>query len=216
MPHRTTSPELSETKRKLVDAGAKLMRARGYNATTVDDICADAGVTKGGFFHYFKSKDDIARAALAYFHEARVREYEVAPFRKLTDPLDRVFGRLDFVAELYGGKSQVTKGCLIGVLAQELSFANPEIRDVCDNFFSRVVRDFAADLAEAKAAHAPGARFDPTTVAQFYLAVVQGSLMLAKTADNNDVLRDNIEQFRDHLKCLFGLTGATPRSKSRN
>ena len=45
------------------------MRARGYNATTVDDICADAGVTKGGFFHYFKSKDDIAHAALTHFHE---------------------------------------------------------------------------------------------------------------------------------------------------
>ena len=170
-----------------MDAGVKLMRARGYNATTVDDICADAGVTKGGFFHYFKSKDDVAAHALTHFHEGKVRNYEEAPFRKFADPLDRVFGRLDYVKESIGG-NHVTKGCLIGVFAQELAFTNPEIRGVCRDFFSRIVRDFSNDLAEAKAAHAPEAKFDPKAVAQFYLAVVQGSLLLAKTAGSNEVL----------------------------
>lgn len=203
---------LPETKRKLVDAGVKLMRARGYSATTVDDICANAGVTKGGFFHYFKSKDDVAHAALTYFHEGKVRDYEAAPFRKLADPLDRVFGRLDYVEESVGGKGRVTKGCLIGMFAQELAFTNPEIRDICQNFFSRIVGDFAQDLAEAKSVHAPAAKFDPKAAAQFYLALVQGSLMLAKIAGGNEVLRSNIEQFRSHLKCLFGLAAG----KSRN
>jgi len=209
-----TSSELPETKRKLVDAGVKLMRARGYNATTVDDICADAGVTKGGFFHYFKSKDDIARTALTHFHEGKVHDYEAAPFRKLADPLDRVFGRLDYVKESVGGNGRVTKGCLIGMFAQELAVTNPEIRDVCDNFFARMIRDFSHDLAEAKAAHAPDTKFDPKAVAQFYVSVVQGSLMLAKIAGNNDVLHSNIEQFRAHLKFLFGLAGAKSIVKS--
>jgi TetR/AcrR family transcriptional repressor of nem operon len=214
MLNRMTSLELSGTKRKLVDAGVKLMRARGYNATTVDDICADAGVTKGGFFHYFKSKDDIAHCALAHFHEDRMKSYEDAPFRKLADPLDRVFGRLDFVKASIGGDHHVTKGCLIGMFAQELAVTNPEIGGVCQNYFSRMVRDFSNDLAEAKAKHAPAAQFDPRGLAQLYLSIVQGSLMLAKIAVNNDVLHENIEQFRTHLKCLFGLTGAKPAAKS--
>lgn len=214
MLNRIQSTELSETKRKLVDAGVKLMRARGYSATTVDDICGEAGVTKGGFFHYFKSKDDIARAALTHFHEGKVLDYEAAPFRKLADPLDRVFGRLDYVKESVGPKGRVTKGCLIGMFAQELAVTNPEIRDVCQNFFSRIVRDFSQDLAEAKAAHAPDAKFDPKGVAQFYVATVQGSLILAKIADGNEVLRDNIEQFRTHLKFLFGLADTKQAGKS--
>jgi TetR/AcrR family transcriptional repressor of nem operon len=214
MLNRTTSKELPETKRKLVDAGVKLMRARGYNATTVDDICADAGVTKGGFFHYFKSKDDIAHTALAHFHEARMKSYEDAPFRKLADPLDRVFGRLDFVKSSIGGEHHVTKGCLIGMFAQELAVTNPEIGDVCQNYFGRMVRDFSRDLAEAKAAHAPDAKFDPKGLAQLYLAIVQGSLMLAKIAGGNEVLRDNIEQFRNHLRFLFGLTNSKQSAKS--
>jgi TetR/AcrR family transcriptional regulator, transcriptional repressor for nem operon len=214
MLNRIKSAELSETKRKLVDAGVKLMRARGYTATTVDDICADAGVTKGGFFHYFKSKDDIARAALTHFHEGKLQDYEGAAFRKQADPLDRVFGRLDFVKETVGPQNRVTKGCLIGMFAQELAVTNPEIRDVCQNFFARIIRDFSHDLAEAKAVHAPDAKFDPKAVAQFYVSIVQGSLMLAKVAGGNDVLHSNLEQFREHLKFLFGLTGAKQTAKS--
>ena len=215
MLHRTTSSELPETKRKLVDAGVKLMRARGYSATTVDEICADAGVTKGGFFHYFKSKDDIAKAAVAHFFEDRVKNYEAAPFRKLADPLDRVFGRLDYVKETTGDKTHVTKGCLIGVFAQELAFTNPEIRDICQNFFARMARDFTHDLAEAKAAHAPDAEFEPKALAQLYISIVQGSLMLAKIAGSNDVMHENIEQFRGHLKCLFGVEAGKTSGKSR-
>jgi TetR/AcrR family transcriptional repressor of nem operon len=206
---------LPETKRRLVDAGVKLMRARGYNATTVDEICTDAGVTKGGFFHYFKSKDDIAKAAVTHFFEDRVKNYEEAPFRRLADPLGRVFGRLDYVKETTGDKTHVTKGCLIGVFAQELAFSNPGIRDICQGFFSRLARDFSHDLAEAKAVHAPNARFDPRALAQLYISLVQGSLMLAKTAGNNDVLCDNIEQFRALLKFLFGVVDEKPAAKSR-
>jgi TetR/AcrR family transcriptional repressor of nem operon len=217
MLNRIQSSGLPETKRKLVEAGVKLMRAHGYNATTVDDVCAEAGVTKGGFFHYFKSKDDIAKAAVTHFHEGKVKNYEEAPFRKLADPLDRVFGRLDYVKEAMGGVKRVTKGCLIGVFAQELAFSNPEILTICQDFFSRIIRDFTNDLAEARSAHAPKIAFDPKGVAMFYVAIVQGSLLLAKTAESNDILAGNIEQFRSYLRCLFGLaesTGARPPVKS--
>src|SRR2546427_11675038 len=117
MLNRTQIKQLPETKRKLLDAGVSLMRHRGFNATTVDDVCAAAGVTKGGFFHYFKSKDDLATAAIIRFHELRARESAEAPFRRLADPLERVFGRLDFAKESWGGNKGLTKGCLVGMVA---------------------------------------------------------------------------------------------------
>src|SRR5260370_17412075 len=130
MRHRIEKGEWRERKRRVVDAGVSLMRSRGFNATTLDDICAAAGVTKGGFFHYFKSKDEIAKAALAQFAGGKARDFQKAPFRKLADPLDRVLGRLDFVKES-AGATRLTKGCLIGMLAQELSFTNPDLPPVC-------------------------------------------------------------------------------------
>jgi TetR/AcrR family transcriptional repressor of nem operon len=202
--NRTT--ELPETKRKLVDAGVGLMRRQGFNATTVDDICSAAGVTKGGFFHYFKSKEDIAKAAVVRFRDGKREDFDNAPFRKLADPLARVYGRLDFAKESSGGGKHLTKGCLIGMFAQELSFTNPELRNACQDSFARMAKDFESDLADAKLLHAPKADFNPKNVAMLYVSIIQGSLMLAKTAEANAVLHENIEQFRRYLKTLFGRT----------
>jgi TetR/AcrR family transcriptional repressor of nem operon len=195
---------LPETKRKLIDAGVELMRTRGFNATTVDDMCAAAGVTKGGFFHYFKSKDDLATAAVIRFHELKAKESTDAPFRALTDPLDRVFGRLEFVKESWGGRKGLTKGCLVGMFAQELSFTNPGLRGLCEEKFARMARDFETDLAQAKALHATHAAFDPKNLATLYVSIVQGSLILAKASESNRVLVQNVEQFRVYVQTLFG------------
>jgi TetR/AcrR family transcriptional repressor of nem operon len=48
---------------KLLDAALSVIRTKGYSATSVDELCAAAGVTKGAFFHYFKSKDELGVAA---------------------------------------------------------------------------------------------------------------------------------------------------------
>lgn len=207
------SAEFPETKRKLLDAGVSLMRARGFNATTVDDICAEAGVTKGGFFYYFKSKEDIAKAAVARFQELKAQEFQDAPFRQFADPLERVFGRLDFALETSGGEKRLTKGCLFGMFAQELSFTNPELRDVCNSAFVRIARDFEADLVAAKALHAPQAGFDPYQLAYLYVSIIQGSLVMAKVSGSNDILAQNIHQFRRHLEGLFGLKSGTDSQK---
>ena len=150
-----------ETKRKLVDAAIGLMRTCGYNATTVDDICAAAGVTKGGFFHYFKSKDELAMAALTHFREGKAKEYEDAPFQKSTDPLDRVFGRLDYVKKTSGDNQHPTKGCLFGMFAQELAFTSPSFRSACQGYFSKIAEDFGKDLAAAKAGARAPSQFRP-------------------------------------------------------
>lgn len=203
MSNRTKSDVFPETKRKLVDAGVTLMRQRGFNATTVDDICSEAGITKGGFFHYFKSKDDLAAAALVRFHELKSAEFAQAPFRHLADPLDRVFGRLEFAKKSVAANKGVTRGCLIGMFAQELSFTNASLRTICDKKFTEIVKDFERDLAEAKALYTPGAAFDPRSLAALYVSIVQGSLMLAKASENNRALLENIEQFRSYLQGLF-------------
>jgi TetR/AcrR family transcriptional repressor of nem operon len=207
---RSHKTEESGTKLKLVDAAVLLMRQKGFTATTVDEICAEARVTKGGFFHYFKSKDDVAKAAVERFYEGKATEFQEAPFRALADPLDRVFGRLDFARKTAGGARRVTKGCLFGMFAQELSFTNPQLRDSCRDALARVARDFENDLAEAKAAHSPKIEFEPKNVAMLYVSIIQGSLMLAKASESNAVLAENIEQFRGYLQTLFGV--AQPRA----
>src|ERR1700733_2604520 len=79
-----------QSKARLLDATIKVVRTKGYNATRIEDVCAEAGVTKGSFFHHFKSKDDLALAALDHWKASSVDLFAHAPYHHARDPLDRV------------------------------------------------------------------------------------------------------------------------------
>ena len=53
-----------ETRAKILESAVKLFSARGYNAASVDDICKDAGISKGAFYHHFESKQALFHALL--------------------------------------------------------------------------------------------------------------------------------------------------------
>jgi TetR/AcrR family transcriptional repressor of nem operon len=123
---------------------------------------------------------------------------------------------LDYIKGAVGGGTGLTKGCLIGILAQELSFTHPDLRDVCQQAFLRIAHDFEKDLAAAKEAYAPDASFDPRGLSMLYVSIFQGSSLMAKAAENNAVLVDNIEQFRRYLQTLFGSKRHTSAARSPN
>src|SRR6516162_5022333 len=79
----------SLTKQKLLDAALELMLAKGYTATSVDDVCTAAGLTKGSFFHYFESKEDLGKAVAERFYAGMHASLQSAPFLQEPDPLDR-------------------------------------------------------------------------------------------------------------------------------
>ncbi|MGH8317605.1 MAG: TetR/AcrR family transcriptional regulator, partial [Steroidobacteraceae bacterium] len=69
-----------ESKLKLLDATLKVVRTKGYSATRIEDVCAEAGLTKGSFFHHFKSKEDLALAAAALWDARTVETFAAAPY----------------------------------------------------------------------------------------------------------------------------------------
>src|SRR5580700_7268955 len=99
-----TTSGTSNTKTKLLDAALMVIRAKGYTATTVDDICEAAGVTKGAFFHHFKSKEELAVEAAKHWGTRTSALFASAPFRALPDPLDRVLAYIDFRKAILQGE----------------------------------------------------------------------------------------------------------------
>jgi TetR/AcrR family transcriptional regulator, transcriptional repressor for nem operon len=193
----------SDTKRKLLDAAMRLMVCKGFKATTVDEICDEAELTKGSFFHYFENKEDLAKAAAKYFQEFQQRMFDGADFRSIADPLERVFGRLDFIGSC-ARNPQMPKSCLVGNLAQEASNTHEGIRCVCEDIFDSAASDFERDLAAAKLKHAPDADFDPGEVGRLYISLIQGSMILAKASKSPAVFEENVEHLRRYIECLFG------------
>src|SRR5262245_33889036 len=114
---RSPNPKARE---KLLDAAARVMLRKGFEAGSVADICKASGLTKGSFFHYFQSKEDLAVEAVNRFYQRNHEAFKAAPYQKLADPLKRIQGFLDLVIRM-SADPKMAEGCLIGVVAQEMS-----------------------------------------------------------------------------------------------
>lgn len=191
-----------DAKTRLLDAAMNLIRAKGYSATTVDDICHAGGLTKGAFFHYFASKEELAVAAAAHFAAMAEGLFAAAPYRRLADPLDRLLGYIDFrIAILDGPIPQFT--CLLGTMVQEAYETHPAIRQACNAFIGAHAAELAKDIAAAKAHHAPEADWSAESLALYMQAVLQGAFVLAKAQNGHEVARDCLTHLRRYVAMLF-------------
>ena len=115
-----------ESKTKLLDATLKVVRAKGYSATRIEDVCAEAGLTKGSFFHHFKSKEDLALSAIAHWDATTSALFAEAPYHDPADPLSRVIAYIEFrKALLTGDLPDFT--CFVGTIVQEAYQTHPEV-----------------------------------------------------------------------------------------
>jgi len=193
----------SETRAKLLDAARDVIRTKGYAGSTVDDICAAAGVTKGSFFHHFDSKEELGIAALERFGAMAATLFGSAPYRSKSDPRDRVLGYVDFRILLLQGEIPLYT-CLIGTTVQEAYASHPNLRLACDRMLSEHVAELTRDLAAAKARYGPDASWDPESVGYFMQCVLQGAFIFAKAKQNADIATASLGHLRNYLVTLLG------------
>jgi TetR/AcrR family transcriptional repressor of nem operon len=187
-----------------------VIRAKGYAATTVEDICQQAGVTKGSFFHHFKSKDDLALSATAHWEAMTEGFFATAPYHKPTDPLDRLLGYVEFRGAILTGELP-DYTCLLGTLVQETYATHPEIRAACDRGMSRHIAELTRDVEAAKKRYAPRARWSAESVGYFIQSLLQGSFVFAKAKQSPEVVRENLAHLRRYLQLLFDQPTNTAR-----
>ncbi len=191
-----------DARTRILDAALKIIREKGYAATRVDDICAEAGLTKGGFFHHFKGKEDMAVAAAEHWSMVTGGLFEQAPYHEPADPLDRILGYVAFrKAIMEGGTADFT--CLVGTMAQETHLSNPAIRDACQASIFGHAATLEPDIEEAKAKYCPDAGWTPKSLALFTQATLQGSFILAKAEGGPEIARDMIDHLDRYIRLLF-------------
>ena len=193
-----------ETRARLIGAAIDMVRARGYTATRVDDVCAEAGVSKGSFFHHFRSKDDLALAAMEQWQAGSGRLFSGAPYHRSPDPLDRVLGYLAFRKSLLRGKVPEYT-CLAGTMVQEMYDTSPEIRAACERSLLAHARTLEADIAEAMRAHGvAGGAAAARSLALHIQCVVQGGFIFAKATESAEIARDGIDHLCRYIALMFG------------
>jgi TetR/AcrR family transcriptional repressor of nem operon len=197
-----SAPSKPSAKDKIITAALSVIRSQGYSATTVDDLCAEAGVTKGAFFHHFESKEALAVAAAQYWSIFTGQLFANAPYHLHKDPLDRVLGYIDFRIALIKGKTPEFT-CLVGTMVQEVFNTNPAIRDACRESIFGHAENLVRDIEQAKKLYAPKAKFTSQSLALHTQAVIQGAFIIAKASEDSAVAAESLHHLRRYIELIF-------------
>lgn len=201
MRQKQTNPQ---TKIDLLNAATNLMLAQGYHGTTVEQICKVAGVTKGSFFYYFASKEALGRALPPHFLGLMGELLNQGTHQTVADPLQRLYAYCDDIA-LMLARPDVPKSCLIGNLAQELASTEEGFRTVCNQCFTQWAKALQTDLDAACQLYERQAVVDSYSIAEHFIATLEGALILAKAQQDLAVIDQNLAHFKRYLELLFGV-----------
>jgi TetR/AcrR family transcriptional regulator, transcriptional repressor for nem operon len=195
-----TSRQNSKT--RLLDAALSVVRAKGYTATRIEDLCAEAGVTKGSFFHHFASKDDLMLAAVAHWDEVTGGLFAQAPYHDIADPLDRLLAYLDLRKDLLTGDLPDFT-CFAGMITQEAYETRPQIVAACARSISGHAKTLEADIREAMQSYGIRGDWSAESLALHTQAVLQGAFILAKAKGGAAIAADSIDHLHRYLTLLF-------------
>ena len=192
----------TSAKTKLLDAAMSVIRTKGYSATTVDDLCVAAQVTKGAFFHHFESKEALGVAAAEYWTHTTRDLFAAASYHRHPDPLDRVMGYIEFRKQLLQGTLPEFT-CLVGTMVQETFNTVPAIREACKRSIVGHADAVQADIAAAMRTHKIKSDWTAASLAMHTQAVLQGAFILAKAHANRAVASDSIDHLQRYIRLLF-------------
>jgi TetR/AcrR family transcriptional repressor of nem operon len=201
-PTETKLESRHASKTRFLDAALHVIRAKGYSATRIEDICEAAGLTKGSFFHHFDSKEGLALAAADYFTEGTGALFASAPYHAPADPLDRLLAYVNFrKALLMGDLPDFT--CLVGTMVQETYDTHPAIREACDKSISVHAATLVPDIEEAMRQRGIQSDWTAESLALYTQATIQGAFILAKAKQSRAVAAECIDHLRRYLELLF-------------
>jgi TetR/AcrR family transcriptional regulator, transcriptional repressor for nem operon len=197
---------------RLTDAAMDLIWENSYGATSVDAICERAGAKKGSFYYFFKSKSELAAAALEADWQKRQIDMDRI-FSPTVPPLERLERYFDYVNERLAevqGKCGSILGCPLMTLGSEVSTQDETLRAKVQELLDRKVRYFESAIRDAHSQgliNAPDAK----TRAKGLFASFHGMLSQARIQNNLELLRDFKQIARDILgvPCPDAVT-ATP------
>lgn len=201
--------ERGDARTRLLEAARDTIRAKGFSATSVEDLCRAAAVTKGAFFHHFKSKEALGVAAAEHWAETTAAFFAEAPYHAPDDPLDRVLAYVAFRRSMIAGElAEFT--CLVGTMVQEVYVDSPAIREACAASIFGHAATLEADIEAAMRERGVRGDWTAQSLARHTQTVLQGAFVLAKAADDPALARESLDHLGRYIRLLFACADKEP------
>ncbi|MEH2586180.1 TetR/AcrR family transcriptional regulator [Bradyrhizobium sp. AZCC 1721] len=194
------------TRERILEIAEAAVLAKGFGATSIEEVIAEAGLTKSGFFYHFKDKNALAREMVRRYVATNDRLFDEIFGRgqQLSDdPLQAFLISLKLLAETMADLPNGHPGCLIASICYQERLFDREIRDLT----AQSVRDwnarFRTILDGIAEVYPPREPVDLDDVADMLSCIVDGAIIMSKTLNDPGRLERQIMIFRSCVKLMF-------------
>lgn len=194
------------TKNRLMDIAERLILNNGYAAMSIEEVIKDAGITKGGFFYHFDSKN-----ALAYALMQRYREVEAFVFSDLfkrseeltSDPLQQMLVFVKLFAEMMADMEELHPGCLVASITYESHQVNEQVK----NITAEIVLDwrnlFRDKINKINLVYSPNTAVSSDDLADMLSTIIEGGIIVSRALNDPSILEKQLLEYRSYLGLLY-------------
>jgi len=168
-----------DTKQKIIESGARIIHLKGYYHTGIQEVLEAAGVPKGSFYFYFKSKEDFVLQVIDFFNSMYLGMVDPIATNKALSPLKRIEKIFDYFIDFFEGL-HYTCGCPIGNLSQEMGDLSEAFGSKLAASVEEMAEIYKHLLDEAREANEISQDLNTQETAEFIVSSWHGSLMKMK------------------------------------
>jgi TetR/AcrR family transcriptional repressor of nem operon len=195
-----------DTRERLLELAEAAVLAKGFAATSIEELIAAAGISKSGFFYHFKDKGELAKAMMLRYieHDKKVLQDIFSRGDELNDdPLHGLLVALKLFAEMLAQLPEAHPGCLAASFCYQDQLFNQEIRDLNAGSVLRWRAEFRKRLDAIAKRYPPGREVDLEALADMAASNVEGGLILGRLLKDPSILPRQILLYRELVRATF-------------
>lgn len=197
-----------DTRSTILDAAESLILEQGFAGSSIEDIIARAGVTKGTFFYHFDSKANLAYALVSRFaalDRANLDDKMARAEGLSRDPLQQFLIFIGLMREMMEGLAEPYPGCLYAAYVYESElFDAPTLKVVRDAM--QGWRDvMAPKIRHIIEQYPPRRPVDADSLADMLTVTFEGAFIVSRVMGEPDLVARQLDHFRDYVEFLFAV-----------
>jgi AcrR family transcriptional regulator len=194
------------TREKILDIAKSAVLAKGFGATSIDEIIAEAGITKSGFFYHFRDKNELARALVRRFRdqvEAALEDTFGRAGELTDDPLQRFLIGLKLFAELVAEEHRDGSGCIIASICYQERLFDREVMTSIRDFSQSWRQRFHEYLSDISRQYDLALGVDLNDLSDMLACVIDGAIIMARVNNDHRFIERQVLAYRAHVRMAF-------------